>query len=154
MFLVILGGLVPEVLARDDVPIPEHLGTTDVDVLLVTHADPDADLGGVERTLGRIGFRPDAGSHGWRWRGPVEGAAVALECLCDLPDQHEHEIVRPRGCTELAAANLPGAWGVCPGNRAMWSRQRLPLRIAAITDQAHAWFVRDGARAEIDLFPV
>jgi hypothetical protein len=108
VFIVVLGGLVPEVLARDDALIPEHLGTTDVDVLLVTHVNPDADLGGVERALERIGFRPDAGADGWRWRGPVEGATVKLEFLCDLPDQREHEIIRPRGCTNLAAANLRG----------------------------------------------
>jgi hypothetical protein len=45
-FLVVLGGLVPAVLARDTAGvIPEHLGTTDIDVLLVSHIDPDADLG-------------------------------------------------------------------------------------------------------------
>jgi hypothetical protein len=46
VFLVVLGGLVPELLARADGLIPAHLGTTDVDVLLITHVDPDADLGG------------------------------------------------------------------------------------------------------------
>ena len=58
-FLVVLGGLVPEVLAADDGLVPEHLGTTDVDVLLITHVEPDADLGGVERALERIEFKPD-----------------------------------------------------------------------------------------------
>jgi hypothetical protein len=51
-FLVVLGGLVPAVLARDTTGvIPEHLGTTDVDVLLVSQIDPGADLGVVERAL-------------------------------------------------------------------------------------------------------
>lgn len=108
VFLVVLGGLVPEVLARDDMQIPEHLGTTDVDVLLITHVDPDADLGGVERALDRLGFRPDASTNGWRWRGLVDGVTVKLEFLCDLPDHREHEVIRPRGCSTLAAANLRG----------------------------------------------
>lgn len=40
--LVVLGGLVPEILARDDRSTPAHLGTTDVDILLITHLDPQA----------------------------------------------------------------------------------------------------------------
>jgi hypothetical protein len=108
VFLVVLGGLVPELLARADGLIPAHLGTTDVDVLLITHVDPDADLGCVERALERMGFTPDAGADGWRWRGPVDGVAVKLEFLCDLPDQREHEVIRPNGCTRLTAVNLRG----------------------------------------------
>jgi hypothetical protein len=50
VFLVVLGGLVPEVLASGEALVPEHLGTTDVDVLLITHVDPDA---GRERSFGR-----------------------------------------------------------------------------------------------------
>lgn len=106
--LVVLGGPVPEVLAADDGLIPEHLGTTDVDVLLITHVEPEADLGGVERALERIGFAPRATEDGWRWLGVVDGAVVKLEFLCDLPDHREHEAIRPRGCTKLAAANLRG----------------------------------------------
>lgn len=107
VFLVVLGGLVPEVLSRDDGLIPVHLGTTDVDVLLITHVDPDADLGGVERALERMEFNAD-NAEGWRRRGPVAGAAVKLEFLCDLPDHPEHEVICPRGCTTLAAVNLRG----------------------------------------------
>lgn len=108
VFLVVLGGLVPDVLTRDNGLIPEHLGTTDVDVLLITHVDPDADLGGVERALERMGFEPDPSEDGWRWRGPIDGWPVKLEFLCDLGDHPEGEIIRPRGCTTLAAANLRG----------------------------------------------
>jgi hypothetical protein len=107
-FLVVLGGLVPEVLAADDALIPEHLGTTDVDMLLITHVEPDADLGGVERALERIHFRPTGTEDGWRWRGRVDGVPVKLEFLCDLSGHREHEAIRPRGCTKLAAANLRG----------------------------------------------
>lgn len=108
VFLVVLGGLVPEVLARDEDLVPEHLGTTDVDVLLVTHVDPDADLGGVERALGTLGFKADRNEDGWRWRGPVEGVPVKLEFLCDLADYREGEVVRPSGCAALGAQNLRG----------------------------------------------
>jgi hypothetical protein len=103
VFLVVLGGLVPEVLSRDDGLIPVHLGTTDVDVLLIT----DADLGGVEWALERMEFDAD-NAEWWRWRGPVAGAPVKLELLCDLPDHPEHEVIRPRGCTTLATVNLRG----------------------------------------------
>ena len=107
-FLVVLGGLVPELLVRDDDLIPQHLGTTDVDILLITHIEPDADLGGVERALERMNFEPDPTEDGWRWRGAVEGQPVKLEFLCDLPDHREGEMIRPLGCTNLSAANLRG----------------------------------------------
>lgn len=108
VFLVVLGGLVPEVLARDEILVPEHLGTTDVDVLLIAHVDPDANLGGVERALERLGFESDANEDGWRWRGPVDGVPVKLEFLCDLPDYREGEVIRPGGCRTLSAQNLRG----------------------------------------------
>jgi hypothetical protein len=108
VFLIVLGGLVPEVLASDAALVPEHLGTTDVDVLLITHVDPDADLGIVERAVERLGFKPDENEDGWRWRGPIDGVLVKLEFLCDLPDYWEGEVVRPRGCRRLSAQNLRG----------------------------------------------
>ena len=108
VFIVVLGGLVPEVLARDDGQIPEHLGTTDVDVLLITHVDTDADLGSVENALERLDFKPEPTADGWRWSGVIDGGKVKLEFLCDLPDHREHEVIRPHGCTRLTAANLRG----------------------------------------------
>ncbi len=53
VFLAVLGGLVPDVPASDDGLIPKHLGTTDVDVLLITHVEPQADLSA-------LSTRPDA----------------------------------------------------------------------------------------------
>lgn len=108
VFLVVLGGLVPEVLASDEALVPEHLGTTDVDVLLITHVEPDADLGSVERALESLDFKPDSSEDGWRWRGPIDGVQVRLEFLCDLPDYREGEVVRPSGCRALSAQNLRG----------------------------------------------
>ncbi|MGH2880219.1 MAG: hypothetical protein ACRDK4_11515 [Solirubrobacteraceae bacterium] len=106
--LIVLGGLVPEILAAEDDSAPEHLGTTDVDILLITQVDPATNLGAVERALERIAFEPDTTSDGWRWRGPVDGATVKMEFLCDLPNHREGEIIQPSGCARLAAANLRG----------------------------------------------
>lgn len=139
-FIVVLGGLVPEVLARDDGLVPEHLGTTDVDVLLITHVDPDADLGGVERGLKRLDFDPDPSEDGWRWRGPIDGMPVKLEFLCDLPEHREKEIIRPRGCKALTAANLRGtgyvardfAWQELSGELADETRVTVHVRFAGL----------------------
>jgi hypothetical protein len=103
--LIVLGGLVPGVLTRDeDAVIPQHLGTTDVDVLLITQLDPNTDLGDVERALQRLQFAPS--SEDWRWRRRIDGRPVKIEFLCDLDDHPEGEVIRPTGCTELAAINL------------------------------------------------
>ncbi|MGN6816117.1 MAG: hypothetical protein ACTHK3_08530 [Solirubrobacterales bacterium] len=105
--IVVLGGLVPEVLTRDrDVEAPAHLGTTDVDILLVTHVEHDADLSAVERSLVGLDFAPEG--DGWRWRGTVDGRKVKIEFLCDLETVRDREIVKPRGCRALTACNLRG----------------------------------------------
>jgi len=75
IFLVVLGGLVPAVLARDGVLVPEHLGTTDVDVLLITHVGLNADLGRVERALERLDFKPDLDEDGWALESADRGRA-------------------------------------------------------------------------------
>jgi hypothetical protein len=61
-----------------------------------------------------------------RERGSVDGTPVKLEFLCDLPDHREHEAIRPRGCTKLAAANLRGTGYV---SRA-FTRERLTGELA------------------------
>jgi hypothetical protein len=105
--LIVLGGLVPEALTRDqDAVTPQHLGTTDVDVLLITHLDPDTDLGAVERALKRLKFAP--GVEDWRWRGRVDEGPVKFDFLCDLDDHPAGQVIRPAGCSELAAVNLRG----------------------------------------------
>ncbi len=105
--IIVLGGLVPEILTQgQEPPAPSHLGTTDVDILLVTHIAPDLDLGSVESSLRKLSFKPEA--EGWRWRGRVQGRGMKIEFLCDLDSEKEHEIVRPPGCAELAAQNLRG----------------------------------------------
>jgi len=118
--LIVLGGLVPQVLTRDeDAVIPQHLGTTDVDVLLITELDAKADLGAVESALRRLVFAPRGQS--WRWRGRIDDRPVKIEFLCDLDDRPEGEVVRPAGCAELAAVNLRGTGYVARD----WAWQKL-----------------------------
>lgn len=105
--LIVLGGLVPEILTRGvDLGSAAHLGTTDVDLLLVTHIDQRDDLGAVEARLTALGFAPEG--NGWRWRGKVDGRAVKIEFLCDLDSVREKELVTPVGCKGLRALNLRG----------------------------------------------
>jgi hypothetical protein len=75
--LIVLGGLVPPTLARTGAPgVPAHLGTTDVDVLLVTHLTVNRDLGPIERALEALQFTPHA--EGWRWSGRIEDRLVKI----------------------------------------------------------------------------
>jgi hypothetical protein len=105
--IVVLGGLVPEVLVgSQEPPAPGHLGTTDVDILLVSHLTLEGNLGHVERALEAIGFEP--GDGGWRWRGQVDGTPLKMEFLCDLETEPEHVIVPIQGCEKLKAQNLRG----------------------------------------------
>jgi hypothetical protein len=105
--LVVLGGLVPETLTRgQEPPAPMHMGTTDVDILLVTHVTAELDLGSVEMALTKLGFEPEG--LGWRWRGRVRERTVKIEFLCDLANVKEGEVVKPPGCKALAANNLRG----------------------------------------------
>lgn len=107
LFIVVLGGLVPEVLTRGQEPaVPSHMGTADVDILLITHVHVEDDYGPVERALKVMQFRPDGCP--WRWRGTVRGGLVKVEFLCDLDDHPEGAHVRPYRCQTLAAANLRG----------------------------------------------
>jgi hypothetical protein len=106
----VLGGLVPPTLTSNLPSVPAHLGTTDVDVLLVTHLTADRDLSPIEDALRAMEFAPEG--HGWQWRGRVEGRLVKIEFLCDLDDQPAEAIVTPTGCTELRAVNLRGTGSV------------------------------------------
>lgn len=105
--LIVLGGLVPEILTRGIEPGSiGHLGTTDVDLLLITRVDEEQNLGAVEASLDGLGFKAE--EKGWRWRGAVGGHQVKIEFLCDLETIREQELVEPVGCTELRALNLRG----------------------------------------------
>lgn len=105
--MIVLGGLVPDVLSGgSEIASIRHLGTTDVDILLVTHVEEGADLSPLEQNLRKLGFRPRAG--GWRWMGTVDGHPVKIEFLCDLGDRAAEEEVPCSGCDVLKAMNLRG----------------------------------------------
>lgn len=109
--IVVLGGLVPEVLTRDQQPpAPQHLGTTDVDIHLGLglQVEAEQDLGQLEAALMAADFRPDETKEGWRWETRIEGARVKIEFLCELDNQPQEAIVRPVGCQNLTAVNLRG----------------------------------------------
>lgn len=123
--LIVLGGLVPDMLTRDqEILAPQHLGTTDVDVLIDFQVAIDKDLGFIEAALIRLGFSPKAGSDGWRWIGKIDGAAIKLEFLCELDNEPAETVIRPVGCTVLGAVNLRGTGFV----REDWHVQELTGR--------------------------
>jgi hypothetical protein len=108
--IIVVGGLVPEVLARDaELEAPAHLGTTDVDILVAFHATLETDLSPLEEALERAGFDPDPKiAEGWRWRAMVGTATVKVEFLCDLDDQPANRAIALPGCKRVTAANLRG----------------------------------------------
>jgi hypothetical protein len=105
--LIVLGGLMPEILTEGRETGPPHLGTTDVDMLLVAHLEHTEDLRRIEAALELAGFCAESGNNGWRWRGIVDGFAVKLEFLCDLDTEPEGIVAIP-GCQTLRANNLRG----------------------------------------------
>lgn len=106
--LVVLGGLMPEILTEGRETGPLHLGTSDVDMLLVAHVEQTERLTRIEAALEVAGFSAEPGeSNGWRWRGVIDGFAVKLEFLCDLDTEPEGIVALP-GCRILRANNLRG----------------------------------------------
>lgn len=63
-----------------------------------------------------------------------------MEFLCDLPEHRDKEIIRPRGCKALAAANLRGtgyvardfAWEELSGELADKARVTVRVRFAGL----------------------
>jgi hypothetical protein len=107
--LVVLGGLVPEILTRDQgEAVPTHLGTTDVDIHISFGVDAERDLSSLEHALEGIGAEPDPKIDGWRWRVPIGGVRVNIEFLCDRDDVPADQAIALPGCRVLTAANLRG----------------------------------------------
>lgn len=105
---IVLGGLVPEVLASGLEPAaPAHLGTTDVDLLIVFELDADSDLERLEPALQRAGFEIDVRTQGgWRWHTDLEGAVIKVEFLCDRDDAPSQEVVTTS--SSVGVLNLRG----------------------------------------------
>lgn len=108
--LIVLGGLVPATLTEKMPSAPSHLGTTDVDILLVTQLTAEFDLGPIEAALKAMDFSPVG--DGWRWTGRINERVVKIEFLCDLDAQPAEAIVTPAGCVGLRAVNLRGTGSV------------------------------------------
>lgn len=108
--IIVIGGLVPEILARDaEMDAPAHLGTTDVDILVAFHAALETDLAPLEAALEQARFDPDPKiAEGWRWRAKVGDVAVKVEFLCDLDTEPAYQAIRLPGCKRVTAANLRG----------------------------------------------
>jgi hypothetical protein len=105
--MIVLGGLVPDVLSGgSEVVSTRHLGTTDVDILLVAHVEEGTNLGPLEHSLRSLEFHPRTG--GWQWVGSVDGRPVRIEFLCDLGDRVAEEAVPCNGCDVMKAMNLRG----------------------------------------------
>jgi hypothetical protein len=164
--IVVLGGLVPEVLARDQQPpAPQHLGTTDVDVHLGLSLQLDAahDLRALEDALQVADFSPDETTGGWRWITRVEGARVKIEFLCELDDQPEEAIVTPVGCNRLTAVSLRGTsyvtedfeWeelsGDLPGGTRVTQRVRFAGLEGYLMSKVHVAWRRGLAKDYYDL---
>ena len=105
--LTVIGGLNADLLT-----LPQeaaHQGTVDIDVLVeigFVFDREEQDLGWVERGLVRASFSP-LSDEGWRWETRVETAAVVVDLLCDVPDNHGREIPLP-GRPRAGAMNLAG----------------------------------------------
>ena len=125
--LIVLGGLMPEILTEGRDTGPSHLGTSDVDMLLVAHLEQTDGLTRIEAALEVAGFSTQRGENGWRWRGIVDGFAVKLEFLCDLDTEPEGIVAIP-GCRVLAANNLRGTGYVA----ADWTVRELTADLAGL----------------------
>lgn len=125
--LIVLGGLMPEILTEGRGTGPLHLGTSDVDMLLVAHLEHTDGLTNIEAALNIAGFSAGQGENGWRWRGIVDGFAVKLEFLCDLDTEPEGIVAIP-GCRILRANNLRGTGYVA----ADWTVRELTADLPAL----------------------
>jgi hypothetical protein len=105
---IVLGGLVPEVLTSGQEPdVPEHQGTTDVDLHVSVEVPAQSEWSGLESALQRAGFAPDPKSvGGWQWNVKVESVTVRVDFLCDDSGQPAEHVI-PMTKT-LGVLNLRG----------------------------------------------
>lgn len=112
--LVLIGGLTPRYLVAERPPVvPQHAGTTDLDVVvdLVVLEDVDA-YRTLEENLKKIGFERGENDRGikvnWRWKIKMEdGTSVILELLADNPEQAGPKPQPLPNEGQLSALNVP-----------------------------------------------
>jgi hypothetical protein len=132
---IVLGGLVPEILAAGQEPAaPTHLGTTDVDLLISFELEPStARLADLDPALRRAGFAPDPRTRGgWRWQIVLDGAVIKVEFLCDREDIPSETAVATG--PEVGVLNLRGTGYVAR------DYATIPIRAA----------LRDGREVEVE----
>lgn len=106
--LVVIGGLTPDTLVRDDAT--PHLGTVDVDILVEVgfiYDRGDMDFRWLERALIGSGFERLSDEVKWRWVVKIDGVPIVLEILCDAYDNRGQEISLA-GSALVTAMNLAG----------------------------------------------
>ena len=94
----------------------EHLGTTDVDVVLPValsfdRDDEDQNFCWLETALTDGRFSPEtagSGGGGWRWWGDIDGSPVKIEFLCDVGTDPRNLPLPLPGCHLLSAMNSRG----------------------------------------------
>jgi hypothetical protein len=112
--LVLIGGLTPRYLVAERPPVvPQHAGTTDLDVVvdLVVLEDVDA-YRTLEENLKKIGFERGENDRGvkvnWRWKIKMEdGTSVILELLADHLEQSGAKPQPLPNEGQLSALNVP-----------------------------------------------
>lgn len=114
--LCLVGGLTPRYLVKRRPPeVPEHAGTTDVDIVVdltvITDTDAYATL---EQNLERLGFERAQNEYGvvqsWRWRTKTErGATMIVEFLADDPAHPEIKAKPLPTQRRISALNIPNA---------------------------------------------
>lgn len=106
--VTVIGGMVPQTLtSRSRTP---HVGTADLDLLLDVaprYDRDDDDFGWLQAALDAAGFTRIEQSGGWRWLITIEGKAVVVEFMCDVPDSQGLTILLP-GAPQVAALNFAG----------------------------------------------
>jgi hypothetical protein len=106
--ITVIGGMVPQTLTlRSRTP---HLGTADLDLLLdvaLRYDRDEDDFGWLQIALDSAGFTRIEQSGGWQWLITIEGKAVVVEFMCDVPDSQGLTIALP-GAPQVAALNFAG----------------------------------------------
>lgn len=112
--LRLIGGLVPRYLAPASPPdVPEHVGTTDVDVVLdVAVLAEGEDYSTLRDQLRDAGFtrfmKPDGTPSSWQWEREVLAHRVVVEFLVHTDDPNGKGLVRLAG-EDISACRIPHA---------------------------------------------
>ncbi|MDI4635854.1 hypothetical protein J7U46_22500 [Pelomonas sp. V22] len=112
--LRLIGGLVPRYLAPEAPPdVPEHIGTTDVDVVLdVAVLAAGEDYSSLRDQLKKAGFRRHTPNgkppSSWQWACDVLGERIVVEFLINTDDPNEKGLV-PLDGEDISACRIPHA---------------------------------------------